>query len=289
MAGAGAELAVFERGDPSNPTVVLVHGFPDTHAMWDPVAERLAERFHVVAYDVRGTGSSSAPRPTREYRMELLLEDLAAVIEATSPNERVHLVGHDWGSIQGWDAVGHPHLEARLASYTSMGAPALDHAAAWIRSRVRRPTPRALWQLLRQGLRSVYIVAFRMPGARRAWRRNARLFVRYLERVEKVDTSTGYPAPTLAADASNGVNLYRAVMGKRLRRVRERITTVPVQLVVLLRDRYVTPALLDGIERIAPGMVRQEIDAGHWAPRTHPELIADLIASFVALHAREAA
>ena len=287
--GAGVELAVFERGDPANPTVLLVHGFPDTHEMWDLVAGRLAERFHVVAYDVRGAGASSAPRPTREYRMDLLLEDLAAVIDATAPGEQIHLVGHDWGSMQGWDAVCHPILEKRFASYTSMGAPALDHSAAWIRARLRRPTPRGLWQLFRQGLASIYILAFRLPGARLVWRRNARLFTRYVERVEHVDISKDYPAATLATDASNGVNLYRAIMGKRMRRPLHRKTNVPVQLIVLMRDRYATPPLFDGIEQMAADLARREIDAGHWAPRTHPHVIADLIASFAAAHAREAA
>ena len=56
--GDGVELAVFESGPEGAPTVVLVHGFPDTQAVWDGVAEILAERFHVVAYDVRGAGDS---------------------------------------------------------------------------------------------------------------------------------------------------------------------------------------------------------------------------------------
>ncbi|MFC7612955.1 alpha/beta fold hydrolase [Actinokineospora soli] len=55
------ELAVFEQGDPAAPTVLLVHGYPDTHRMWDGVAARLAEDYHVVRYDVRGAGASSAP------------------------------------------------------------------------------------------------------------------------------------------------------------------------------------------------------------------------------------
>ncbi|HEU5030152.1 MAG TPA: alpha/beta fold hydrolase, partial [Spirillospora sp.] len=54
----GIELAVRERGEGNRPAVVLVHGYPDTGAMWDDVAERLAGRFRVIAYDVRGAGGS---------------------------------------------------------------------------------------------------------------------------------------------------------------------------------------------------------------------------------------
>ncbi len=41
--------------------VLLLHGYPQTHAMWHPVAPRLAERFTVVATDLRGYGDSSKP------------------------------------------------------------------------------------------------------------------------------------------------------------------------------------------------------------------------------------
>jgi hypothetical protein len=54
-------LAVFEEGDPAHPTVMLLHGYPDTHRVWDEVAARLRDRFHVVRYDVRGAGAP--PRP----------------------------------------------------------------------------------------------------------------------------------------------------------------------------------------------------------------------------------
>ncbi len=58
----GVELCVAELGDPERPAVVLVHGYPDSKEVWSRVAPRLAERFHVVAYDVRGHGRSTAPR-----------------------------------------------------------------------------------------------------------------------------------------------------------------------------------------------------------------------------------
>src|SRR5207245_2798179 len=81
--GAGrVALHVVERGDAAAPTVVLVHGYPDDHTVWDPVAERLAARYHVVTYDVRGAGQSDAPRRVRDYRVDLLAADTAAVIDA---------------------------------------------------------------------------------------------------------------------------------------------------------------------------------------------------------------
>ncbi|CAM5638574.1 hypothetical protein SCALM49S_04746 [Streptomyces californicus] len=51
----GVELCVAELGDADRPTVVLVHGYPDSKEVWSEVAVRLAEQWHVVLYDVRGT------------------------------------------------------------------------------------------------------------------------------------------------------------------------------------------------------------------------------------------
>ena len=279
--GSGVSLAATGSGDPDNPTIVFVHGFPDTASVWRPIIERLSARYHAVAYDVRGAGSSTALQRTEDYRMDRLVDDLRAVLDAASPERPVHLVGHDWGSIQSWEAVCHPMLTGRISSFTSISGPALDHAGAWIRARLRRPTPRAIRQLIHQGTRSWYVTAFRLPGAERAWRRNAHRYARFLQRREGVRTTPDFPAPTLAEDATHGMNLYRANMPDRLRNPRPRRTDVPVQLIVPLRDHYVSPALLDGIERIAPKLWRRDIDAGHWAPRTHPDLVARLIEEFV--------
>ncbi|MEU5157858.1 alpha/beta fold hydrolase, partial [Glycomyces sp. NPDC021274] len=65
MRTGGIELCVAELGDPDRPTVMLVHGYPDSKEVWSEVARRLADRFHVVLYDVRGCGRSTAPRPLR--------------------------------------------------------------------------------------------------------------------------------------------------------------------------------------------------------------------------------
>src|SRR3954449_2748026 len=110
-------LAVEEQGPPHAPTVLLVHGYPDTHRVWDEVADALSGPFHVVRYDVRGAGASSAPRGRKAYRLEHLKDDLLAVADAVSPDAPVHLVGHDWGSIQSWEAVTEPGAEKRFASF----------------------------------------------------------------------------------------------------------------------------------------------------------------------------
>ncbi len=117
----GLDLAVQVSGPEHAPTLVAVHGYPDDHTVWDPLVAAAGDRFRVVTYDVRGQGASGAPGERAGYRMERLTGDLAAVVAAVSPDAPVHLLAHDWGSIQAWAAVtasalarAHRHLHLGL-------------------------------------------------------------------------------------------------------------------------------------------------------------------------------
>jgi pimeloyl-ACP methyl ester carboxylesterase len=269
-------LSVTEQGSGTGPTVVLVHGFPDTSAVWDPVADRLASDHHVVSYDVRGAGSSEDPGYRSGYALPLLVDDLVAVLDETSPNSPVHLVAHDWGSIQGWEAVTTRGVAHRFASYTSISGPPLDHAGLWVR-RHRSLRPDQLGPAVRQALHSWYIAYFHVPLLPRLMMRPRRaneLWATALHRVEHVPTDDRWPAPTFGADFGHGVELYRANVRDRMRHPRAGHTDVPVQLIVPGGDRYVTPQLLEGLEEWASLMWRRPADGGHWLIRTHPDDVA---------------
>ena len=65
----GVRIAVYVQGNPDGPTVVMVHGWPDSHVVWDGVVPLLADRFRIVRYDNRGVGQSSVPNPVSAYTM----------------------------------------------------------------------------------------------------------------------------------------------------------------------------------------------------------------------------
>lgn len=281
----GLALAVWEHGDPDAPTVVLVHGYPDTHAVWDEVAHDLAADHHVVTYDVRGAGASEVPRDRAGYDLTHLVADVVAVVDATAPEGPIHLVGHDWGSLQGWEVVGTAALGDRLASYTSISGPALDHVGRWLRERRERGERGAL---VRQGMRSWYVAFFHLPAlAPFGWRRFAeRPFRRYLQRVEGLPPER-QPGPTLPEDGANGVELYRRNVRPRLAHPQERTTDAPVLLVVPTRDRYISQALLDDVGRHCTDLRRVDVDAGHWFPAAKPAEAAALIRDHVQRSTRE--
>ncbi len=277
----GVRLALASAGDPQRPTIVLVHGYPDTKEMWAPVSARLAQRFHVVAYDVRGAGASGAPRDSAAYDFDQLGDDLGAVIDAQSPGKRVHLVGHDWGGLQGWEFATDPRFAGRLRSFTAVAGPSLDQVAIGGELLLRE---RRFVQWLLRARRSWYIALLLMPGGPMlAWRvLMAGGRWRAELRRQGVAVDLQYPGPTLADDGVNGARLYRRNMPRRSRRPRrDAFAHVPVQLVIPTADRYIPISYYELAERYAQQLRRVEVDGSRWLPRTHPVQVADWVASFV--------
>ncbi|MFF8832117.1 SDR family oxidoreductase [Streptomyces sp. NPDC015131] len=280
----GVELCVAELGDTARPTVMLLHGYPDSKEVWSEVAERLATRFHVVLYDVRGHGRSTAPEPLRGgFTLEKLTDDFLAVADAVSPDAPVHLVGHDWGSVQGWEFTTVRRTEGRVASFTSISGPSLDHFGHWIRQRMTRPTPRRVGQLLGQGARSWYVYLLHTPALPElAWRGPlGKRWPGLVRRFEKVPAD-GYPTPSLPVDAAHGAWLYRDNVRARLRRPRaDAFAHAPVQLVTPTGDVFLSERLYDDLGVWAPRLVRRTLPARHWVPRSRPDLLAAWITEFV--------
>ncbi|MGW4437921.1 SDR family oxidoreductase [Streptomyces sp. NPDC004596] len=280
----GVELCVAELGDPQAPTVVLVHGYPDSKEVWSEVAARLADRFHVVLYDVRGHGRSTAPRPLRGgFTLAKLTDDFLAVVDAVSPDRPVHLVGHDWGSVQSWEFVTVGRTEGRIASFTSMSGPSLDHFGHWIDARVKRPTPRRVGQLLGQGAKSWYVYLLHTPALPElAWRGPlGKRWPKILERTEKVPAGD-YPTTSLPSDAAHGAWLYRDNVRARLRRPRpDAFAHAPVQLITPLGDAFLSERLYDDLDAWVPRLTRRTLPAKHWIPRTRPDQVASWVTEFV--------
>ncbi|MEO9894906.1 MAG: alpha/beta hydrolase [Paracoccaceae bacterium] len=79
------------------PPVLLLHGFPQTHAMWHAIAPRLSQNFTVIAADLRGYGDSSKPNTMQEMSFRPMAADQVALMEHLGFSH-FHLVGHDRGA-----------------------------------------------------------------------------------------------------------------------------------------------------------------------------------------------
>jgi haloacetate dehalogenase len=111
----GARIHLRHAGE--GPPLLLLHGNPQTHVSWHRVAPRLAERFHVVAMDLRGYGDSTGPDPaeTANYTFRAMAQDGVEVMRALG-HERFLVAGHDRGARVGHRmALDHPGSVLRLA------------------------------------------------------------------------------------------------------------------------------------------------------------------------------
>ncbi|MFO0573794.1 MAG: alpha/beta hydrolase [Polyangia bacterium] len=127
--GTGLGYHVLEWGadDPERDhTVLLVHGFLDFARSWEPMVSAgtgLANRYHVVAVDLRGHGDSDRVGPGGYYYFFDYIADLHEVVKRLG-RERISLVGHSMGgSVTSYYAGSFPERIHRLALLEGLGPP----------------------------------------------------------------------------------------------------------------------------------------------------------------------
>ena len=287
-ASDGVTLAVhaYTEIDRQRPTVLAIHGYPDNHHLWDGVAGHLSDhhngQYNFVAYDVRGAGESARPSGRSGYRFPQLIADVGSVIDSLGVDQ-VHLLAHDWGSIQGWAAVTDDAEMSKVASFTSISGPHLNYAGKFLRS---ARTPRGLFDVVRQFMASGYIWFFLCPGLPELMIRSG-LGAKVIDVFGRIgNSSTRTQSPTAlrsTGDYVNGLNLYRANMpapflapGAQLPQ-----TNVPVQVLVPRMDMFVTPALQRFTGSIPLGGRVIPIEGGHWVVTSRPDVIARLASEWI--------
>jgi haloacetate dehalogenase len=112
------ETRIHARMGGAGPPLLLLHGHPQTHAMWHKLAPELARHFTIVAADLRGYGDSGKPPTTADhepYSKRAMGRDMVAVMRALG-FERFAVAGHDRGGRVGYRmALDHPARVERLA------------------------------------------------------------------------------------------------------------------------------------------------------------------------------
>ncbi|MEK8073438.1 alpha/beta fold hydrolase [Rhodococcoides navarretei] len=283
----GAQLAVFEQGNPDGPVVILVHGWPDTHHLWDGVVPSLLESFRVITYDTRGHGQSTSRGTVAEMRIEQLADDFLVVVDSVRADRPVHVLAHDWGSVQVWDAVCRPGADRTIASFTSISGPSLHHMGRWMNSRLAARTPTALWQWFTQVISGMYTLFFmsgilsrtffRVFGRRYLWS----LFLRIVERIDREDI---HLSETFTDDMVSGLRIYRANIFRTVLFPHDRFTSVPIQLLIPTRDPAVRPASFSDIDRWTADVDIHRVKSGHWLPFKYPALVASAATAFIDKH-----
>jgi pimeloyl-ACP methyl ester carboxylesterase len=118
-AGEGSDrIHYVEAG--TGPTVLFVHGFPSFWYAWADQLEAFRGCRRVIAIDAPGSGLSARPVSDDGYRVANLAARLDRLIAKVAPNERITLVGHDWGGALAWSyAEWKPDRLERVAVFSA--------------------------------------------------------------------------------------------------------------------------------------------------------------------------
>jgi len=266
----GLRFHVVEAG--SGPLVLLLHGFPEFWYGWHKQIPALAERFRVVAVDLRGYNLSE--KPAAGYDLQTLASDVPALVHALG-ERRAHVVGHDWGGAVAWGVAAlHPDVVDRL---TILNAP---HPSAYFRELGRNP---------RQWLESWYIGLIQVPGLADWLLRQdgARVVVRML-RGAAVDPSAfsredlaAYRRAILRPGAIRAtLAYYRALVRRSSLDLTRHFPTIGAPTLVIWGqlDIALVPELAEGLERWVPDVRVERIDeAGHFVQHDRPAIVNRLL------------
>lgn len=284
-----ARLNVAMTGDPANPLIICLHGFPEYWAGWAGVMERLADRFFVVAPDQRGYNLSSRPEGVAAYRLKHLVQDLAGLADQLSPDRSFVLAGHDWGSSVAYGyAFTHPQRLSHLVIANGIHPWCFQQAiieddeqrrASQYMNVLKSPQAEARLsedgyrRLLRMiegfspvpfmtdAMRAAYVEAWSQPGALTAM----------------LDWYRASPVEVPEPGAPAGRPLILDMAPERF------AVSMPHLLLWGEADQALRPACMSGLGRFARRLtVERFADAGHWILHEKPDVVAASIRRFLA-------
>ena len=100
----GIEMDAFTAGDPANPAIIFLHGFPESHRTWRHQIAHFSDRFFCIAPDQRGYRNSSKPQNVDAYTADKLTADIFALADALGIHKFI-IAGHDWGGAIAWSVA----------------------------------------------------------------------------------------------------------------------------------------------------------------------------------------
>ena len=110
----GVRIHYVTSGDPKDPPVLMIHGFPDYWYSWRRLMADLRPDHYVIAIDQRGYNLSDKPGDEQDYQLKYMVGDVAAVLHHLGL-AKATVVGHDWGGVVAWQvAIDRPELVDRL-------------------------------------------------------------------------------------------------------------------------------------------------------------------------------
>lgn len=276
----GITLHAAHWGDPAQPLMLFLHGFPEFWYAWRDLAPMFAGSHHCVAPDLRGFNLSSQPTEPGEYKAHKIVQDIVLLMQSLGKNDAV-VVSHDWGGAVAWGlAIAQPQRVRQLVSINS------PHPGTFARE---------LCNSTAQQQASAYMLWLREPFAEQALAKDD--YAKLKSFFTGMTTRAGWFAGAVErayADCwsrglTGGLNYYRATPlvpptaaqanARAWQPTRDELrVTVPTLVIWGLADTALLPGLLDGLDDYVPQLQLQRFDdASHWIVHEHTAAVAACI------------
>lgn len=280
----GTTLHCHVAGRKGRPVLLFLHGFPEGAFIWDEQLAYFARPenggYRCVAPYLRGFGASSSPAEVDAYRAKHLVQDVAALIAAESPQAPLEcLVAHDWGGAVAWNLTNQqPQLLKRLAIINSphpgafvreLSHNAAQQAASQYMHFLCRPDAEAL--LAEDGFRRLFAFFDDPQGRSPAWLTEpVRAQYRTLWQQGLTGACNYYRASPIRPPRDGDPGAQAITLPESMLTV-----TVPTLVLWAMDDPALLPGLLDGLPDWIPQLQVQEVEqASHWVVHEHPERVA---------------
>ena len=265
----GQRFEVLEQGS-GDKLALCLHGFPEHAVSWRHQAPVLAELgYRVWAVNQRGYGRSSRPLGVKAYGLQHLLDDVAALIDASGASS-VTLIGHDWGAMVAWCFAA---LQMRpLRHLVIMNVP---HPLCF----------RAALRHWRQQRKSWYIGFFQLPWLpERMLAANGGAAIRRMFRGLPIPPGTVeiYARQAVEPGAATAMlNWYRAT--RRLPAGLDRVITVPTLVIWGEADLALDVITLAGTDRYVANLTVHRLPGvSHWVQQHAPDEVNRVLTGFLA-------
>jgi pimeloyl-ACP methyl ester carboxylesterase len=282
----GVTLTVQLGGPESAESIMLLHGFPESHRTWREVAPALAEDYRVVAPDQRGFAGSDKPEGVENYKADRVVEDLIALAEALKI-DRFTLVGHDWGGAVSWlAALRHPDRIKRLVI---INAP---HPRIFQKTVIEDEAQRAASQYIRAFKSPLMEAGIRAMGLDSFYEKTFGSHAD-LAKISAAERQAYLEEWDREGALTSMLNWYRASdievpeMGKKVSaplwtKMPFPHVKMPTLVIWAMKDRALLPVQLDGLHDLVDDLrIVTVTDAGHFVPWEKPEPVIAAIRDFI--------
>ncbi|MEM7371771.1 MAG: alpha/beta hydrolase [Bacteroidota bacterium] len=264
-------------GDPNNPPLIMIHGWPQTSYCWHHATPYLSD-FYVLAPDFRGMGDSNRALDLELYEKDQMAQDIFSIADAMGI-EQFFLAGHDWGgAIVQEMAFLAPDRIKKLIILNMMiiNNPTGMKAASEV---LRKQLYRSSWYQFFQSIREFPEAL--LAGKEHVW---IRFFSRGISKPIPEDAIEEYiRCYKIPHTITTAANLYRNISKDRARwkTYEGKQLAVPTQIIHGVLDPVIIKEYLAGVEEAISQVEITYLKGGHFIVDEQPAEVGRLITEFL--------